>query len=131
MPDVPRALIIGEDPRFVDFSDPAIPPGMTAEKVLAGLKEARDALVTEGWSAEILLTDMAPDAAARAVAERLATRRFDVVSVGAGLRIVPKQTVLFEAVMNAVHAGAPAARLAFSTRPGDTAEAIKRAAGPG
>lgn len=30
-------LIIGEDPQYLDFSAPYLPPGMSAEKILAGL----------------------------------------------------------------------------------------------
>ena len=28
-----RVLLLGYDPETVDFSDPALPPGMTAEKL--------------------------------------------------------------------------------------------------
>ena len=35
-----RILLLGLDPETVDFSDPALPPGMTAEKVRAGIAVA-------------------------------------------------------------------------------------------
>ena len=35
-----RILLLGLDPETVDFSDPALPPGMTAEKVHAGIAVA-------------------------------------------------------------------------------------------
>ena len=35
-----RVLLVGLDPAMVDFSDPALPPGMTAEKIHAGIKIA-------------------------------------------------------------------------------------------
>jgi hypothetical protein len=35
-----RVLLIGYDPATVDFSDPALPPGMSAEKVHAGVEVA-------------------------------------------------------------------------------------------
>ena len=35
-----RVLLVGYDPETVDFSDPALPPGMTAEKVRAGITVA-------------------------------------------------------------------------------------------
>ena len=35
-----RVLFVGFDPATVDFSDPALPPGMTAEKIHAGVKLA-------------------------------------------------------------------------------------------
>ena len=33
-----RVLFLGYDPDTVDFSDPALPPGMTAEKVRVGIE---------------------------------------------------------------------------------------------
>ncbi|MFL1877290.1 hypothetical protein ACIKT0_19545, partial [Hansschlegelia beijingensis] len=44
MSEAKRVLIIGEKPDMVDFSDPAIPPGMDAAKVQAGLDAAMRAL---------------------------------------------------------------------------------------
>ena len=35
-----RILLLGLDPETVDFSDPALPPGMTVEKVHAGITVA-------------------------------------------------------------------------------------------
>ena len=35
-----RILLLGLDPETVDFSDPALPPGMTADRVRAGIAVA-------------------------------------------------------------------------------------------
>ena len=35
-----RILLLGLDPEMVDYSDPELPPGMTAEKVRAGVAVA-------------------------------------------------------------------------------------------
>jgi hypothetical protein len=35
-----RVLLIGFDPASVDFSDPSLRPGMSAEKIHAGVKVA-------------------------------------------------------------------------------------------
>jgi hypothetical protein len=35
-----RVLLVGLDPATVDYSDPALPPGMNAEKIHAGVKLA-------------------------------------------------------------------------------------------
>ena len=32
-----RVLLVGYDPETVDYSNPALPPGMSAEKIRAGL----------------------------------------------------------------------------------------------
>jgi hypothetical protein len=37
-----RVLLAGLDPATVDYSDPALPPGMNADKIHAGIKLAID-----------------------------------------------------------------------------------------
>jgi len=125
MSEAKRVLIIGEKPDMVDFSDPAIPPGMDAAKVQAGLDAAMRALRERGHEAELALTTTA-EAAAGEVAAALAGKRFDCVVVGAGLRIVPAMTPIFEAVINALREHAPEARLAFNLSPQDSADAAER-----
>ena len=44
-----RVLLLGLDPETVDFSDPALPPGMTAEKVHAGIAVAMKQFAERGW----------------------------------------------------------------------------------
>ena len=44
-----RVMLVGYDPDTVDFSDPALPPGMNAEKIRAGIEVARQqSLNTDG-----------------------------------------------------------------------------------
>jgi hypothetical protein len=47
-----RVLLVGLDPATVDFSDPALPPGMTAEMIHAGIKLALADMTGHGWLAE-------------------------------------------------------------------------------
>ena len=47
-----RVVLIGFDPTAVDFSDPALPPGMTAEKIHAGIKLALTDFARRGWHPE-------------------------------------------------------------------------------
>jgi hypothetical protein len=51
----------------------------------------------------------------------LAARKFDCV-----LRPDPSQLLLFEKIINPVHALAPSASICFNTRPGDSVEAVQR-----
>ena len=44
-----RILLLGLDPETVDYSDPALPPGMTAEKVHAGIAVALKQFTDRGW----------------------------------------------------------------------------------
>ena len=40
MSDKKSVLVVGLDPRLIDFTQPGYPPGMNAEKVFAGIKSA-------------------------------------------------------------------------------------------
>ncbi|WP_207476141.1 hypothetical protein [Arenibaculum pallidiluteum] len=125
MTDRKRVLIIGEEPGMVDFSDPAIPPGMDADKIRAGLNTAMDELRANGREVDLVLTT-SEDAAAGEVAAALEGKAYDCIVVGAGLRVVPRMTGTFEAVLNAVREHAPQARLAFNSAPEDSAPAAER-----
>ena len=48
-----RILLLGLDPETVDFSDPALPPGMTAEKVHAGIAVALKQFTERGWESDV------------------------------------------------------------------------------
>jgi hypothetical protein len=128
MPQSKRVLIIGEKPEMVDFSDPAIPSGMNADKVRKGLETALRKLRERGFEPDVVLTTT-EEAAGEEVAAALGVKKYDCVVVGAGLRIVPKMTRTFEAVMNAIHQHAPQAKLAFNTDPEDSAAAAGRQLG--
>src|ERR1700722_6380239 len=116
-----RVLFVGQQPETVDFSDPALPPGFNAEKIHAGIAIGMKQMAERGWDADLCLVK--PDASvALAVATQLASKPYDGVVIGGGIRIPPKSLLMFEAVLNAAHKAAPAAFIAFNTRPEDTAE---------
>jgi hypothetical protein len=120
-----RILFVGQEPETVDFSDPALPPGFNAEKIHAGIAVAMRQMTERGWHADLCL--VRPDATAAAAVERqLAANSYDGVVIGGGIRMPPKSLLLFETLINAVHKAAPAAFIAFNTRPEDTADAAAR-----
>jgi hypothetical protein len=120
-----RILFIGQEPETVDFSDPALPPGFNAEKIHAGIAIALRQMTERGWDADLCL--VRPDRTAVSTVEgRLASKRYDCVVIGGGIRIPPKSLPLFEMLINAVHRAAPGASIAFNTHPEDTAEAAAR-----
>ena len=120
-----RVLLVGLRPETVNYSDPALPPGMNAEKIHAGLVLALKQMTDRGWHADACLID--PDATAGPAVERqLSATRYDCVVVGAGVRRPPDKLLLFETVINAVHRVAPNASIAFNTRPEDSADAAAR-----
>jgi hypothetical protein len=122
---MPSVLFVGQKPETVDFSDPAMPPGFNAEKIHAGIASTMSKMAGRGWHADACM--ISPDTAGCLILKKqLATKTYDCVVIGAGIRIPPKSLALFEIVVNAVHQGAPQAAIAFNTRPEDTAEAAAR-----
>ena len=120
-----KVILVGYDPEAVDYSDPALPPGMNAEKIHAGIAVALKQFAERGWQGEVGF--IRPDENAGPTVERLlASKAYDCVVIGAGVRLPPKRLAVFEAVVNAVHRAAPNAAIAFNTRPEDSADAAAR-----
>ena len=125
MTDKKSVLVVGLDPTLIDFSEPGYPPGLDATKVFAGIKSSEDELTRLGYSVQTCLTDFGETAEA-VVQSQLKQKRFDCILIGAGVRAVPSNFLLFEKLINVVHEHAPQAKLCFNTNPSDTAEAVKR-----
>jgi len=120
-----RVLFVGEDPETVDFYDPALPPGMSVEKVLAGIEVAMKQFAARGWEADVGFIQ--PDETAGPTVERLlGSKHYDCVVIGGGVRLPPRRLAIFEAIINAIHKAAPGATIAFNTRPEDSADAAAR-----
>ena len=125
-----RVLLVGLDPETVDYSDPALPPGMTAEKIRAGIAVAQRQFAERGWEGDIGM--IRPDETAGPAVECLLTSKsYDCVVIGAGVRLPPRNLALLEAVINAIRKAAPGAAIAFNTRPDDSADAAARWLGAG
>ena len=120
-----RVLLIGQDPDTVDFSDLALPPGMDADKIRAGLALSAKQFADLGIELDTCMTD-AGETAEAVVSAQLAGQSYDVVVIGGGLRLPAGNLLLFEKVVNAVHRHAPGAAIAFNTSPPDTANAAQR-----
>lgn len=120
-----RVLLVGYEPESVDYSDPALPPGMTAEKIHAGIKLSLKGMSDRGWDADVCF--IRPDEKAGEMVKRqLASATYDCVVIGAGVRLPPRSLPIFEAVINAVHEAASKTAIAFNTRPEDSADAAGR-----
>ncbi len=120
-----RILLLGLDPETVDFSDPALPPGMSVEKIHAGIAVAMKQFTDRGWESD--LCSIRPDKTAGPAIERqLRSTNYDCVVVGGGVRLPPRNLALFELVINAIRKAAPGAAIAFNTRPDDSADAAAR-----
>ena len=125
MADAKSVLVVGLDPTLIDFSQPGYPPGMDATKVFAGIKSSEEELTGLGYSVQMCLTDFGETAEA-VMQSQLEQRPWDCVMIGAGVRTVPSNFILFEKLINVAHEHAPQAKLCFNQLPSDTAEAVKR-----
>ena len=125
MTDRKSVLVVGLDPALIDFSQPGYPPGMTAAKVLAGIQHSEEELARLGYRSGTCLTDFG-ETAEGVVRGRLQKERFDCVMIGAGVRAIPGNFLLFEKLVNVVHQHAPQARMCFNQLPHDIAEAVQR-----
>jgi hypothetical protein len=84
-----RILLLGLDPETVDFSDPALPPGMTVEKVRAGIEVALKQFSDRGWDSDAGF--IRPDETAGPTVERLLhSANYDCVVIGGGVRLPPR-----------------------------------------
>jgi hypothetical protein len=119
-------LIIGFDPKFLDFSSPELAAmNLTAEKILAGIEAELERLRNLGYEADGCLVDLGATAET-VVASRLGAREYGCVVIGAGIRAIPAYFLIFEKLLNIVHELAPKARIAFNTKPTDTVDAVRR-----
>ncbi len=115
-----RVLLVGYDPETVDFSNAALPPGMSVEKIRASIALTLKQMTDRGWDGDVCY--IRPDGTAGQTVERhLASANYDCIVIGAGVRLPAQRLADFEAVVNAVHRAAPAAAIAFNTRPEDSA----------
>jgi hypothetical protein len=94
--------------------------GLVADLVDAQLERVR----ALGYYVESCLIDTG-ESAEEVTRLHLESRTFDCVLFGAGLR-APEHRLLFEKLLNLVHARAPLAKICFSSNPADLAEAVQR-----
>ena len=118
---MPAVLALGLDPTFVALPNS---PRLTPELVRAFIEAQMERLRSLGYMVESCLVDLGETAEA-VTRDRLRAHSFDCVLIGAGLR-APEHLLLFERLLNIVHAEAPGARICFNTTPADSAEAVRR-----
>jgi hypothetical protein len=120
-----KVLGIGIDPQLID-SNLATTTGWDANRVKLAVQDANKRLTELGYVVQNCLTDLG-ETAESVVSDTLSRENFDFIMIGAGVRLVPQHTVLFEKIINAVHQkAAPSSKICFNTDPGDTVEAVIR-----
>jgi hypothetical protein len=118
-----KVLLIGLDPKVVDYAH--LPVKLDEPTLRAGLAADERRLRDLGYDAKWLFIDRGETAEA-VVSATLVKNEFDCILIGAGIRTVPPLFLLFEKLINVVHAKAPRAKLCFNTAPEDTAASVQR-----
>src|SRR5450432_3618846 len=101
-----RVLMLGLDPKLVDYAH--LPVKLDEATLRAGLAADEKRLRDLGYDAKWLLVDRGETAEA-VVSAALKEKTFDCVLIGAGIRTIPPMFLLFEKLVNVVHANAPQA----------------------
>lgn len=89
-----KVLFLGIDPKLIDVNL-ATTTGWDANRVKAAAQEAKNKLTEVGYEMQNCLVDLG-ETAESAVSDTLSREKFDCIMIGAGVRISPQHTVLFE-----------------------------------
>lgn len=120
-----KVLLISIDPKLID-PNLSTATGWDANRVRAAAQDANKRLVELGYELQSCLLD--PRGTDESVvSDTLSREKFDCIMVGAGVRVLSQNTILFEKIMNTIHQKAPpSSKICFNTNPADTVEAILR-----
>ena len=124
-----RVLLIGIEPDEVDFTDPALPPGLSAESIRKGVAIGIEALQRNGFDVEQAYLSARPDLGVGVLEAGLAGARIDCVVIGGGVHMPPRNRPLFETLLNAIGRRTPTPAIALISRPEETAEGVARVVG--
>lgn len=121
------AIQIGLDPDVIDYSSPDFAqfPGLCKEKLRVANDDNVAALRAAGYRVDNCLIEFGEAGAAKA-RKWLETRKYDAVLIGAGVRLVASNTLLFESIVNAAHAMQPGCRFVFNRAAVATPDDIRR-----
>jgi hypothetical protein len=121
------AIQIGLDPDVIDYSSPDFAqfPGLSREKLRAANDDNVAALRAAGYHVDNCLVDF-DDAGADKARQWLEAKRYDAVLIGAGVRLVATNTLLFESIVNAAHIAQPDCRFVFNRAAVATPDDIRR-----
>jgi hypothetical protein len=121
------AIQIGLDPEVIDYTSPDFAQfrGLSRERLRAANDENVAGLRAAGYHVDNCLIDFGKAGADKA-AEWLSAKRYDAVLIGAGVRLVAGNTLLFEAIVNAAHETQPNCRFVFNREAAATPDDIRR-----
>ncbi|MEU4445956.1 hypothetical protein AB0K14_35670 [Actinosynnema sp. NPDC050801] len=116
-------LLLGLHPSAIDYSRH---PGLDERTLTARIAAGEAALREQGFDIVPCQIPADPDEAVQQVRERVAANPVRVVMIGAGLRMAPEHTLLFERLVNLLTDLVPGVVLCFNTSPETTVDALRR-----
>jgi hypothetical protein len=121
------AIQIGLDPDVIDYSSPDFAQfrGLSKDKLRTANDDNVAALRAAGYAVDNCLIDFG-DAGAREARQWLEAKQYDAVLIGAGVRLVAGNTLLFESIVNAAHTTQPDCRFVFNRTATSTPDDIRR-----
>src|ERR687897_3509776 len=96
-----KVVLIGIDPKLID-SSMFTNTGWDANRVRAAGQDANKRLMELGYEVQSCLVDLG-ETAESVVSDILSREKFDCIMIGAGIRILPEHTILFEKLINTIH----------------------------
>ncbi|MFC0553854.1 hypothetical protein ACFFHJ_23455 [Planotetraspora thailandica] len=120
-------LSLGLHPSAIDYSRY---PGLDEETLTARIAAGEAALHEAGFDIVACQVSADPDEAEKKVRECVAARPVEAVMIGAGLRMAPDHTLLFERLVNLLIRLVPGIVFCFNTSPETTIDALRRLAPP-
>ncbi|MCV7343589.1 hypothetical protein [Mycolicibacterium rhodesiae] len=121
------AIQIGLDPDVIDYSSPDFTQfrGLSKDQLRAANDENLAALRAAGYQVDNCLIDFGAAGAEKA-RQWLDAKHYDAVLIGAGVRMVAGNTLLFESIVNAAHVTQPGCRFVFNQAAKATPDDIRR-----
>ncbi|WP_280416750.1 hypothetical protein [Nocardia carnea] len=121
--DASTVLSIGVHPSALDYSRY---PGLDEATLTARIDAAEAALREAGFDIVSCRLPAEPDAAEQELRRCAASGTFRIAMIGAGIRMAPEHTLLFERLINTLGDIAPGIRFCFNTSPETTIDALRR-----
>lgn len=121
------AIQIGLDPDVINYSCPDFAQfsGLSRATLRAANDDNVAGLRAAGYDVDNCLIDFGQRGVDKA-RRWLAAKPYDAVLIGAGVRLVASNTLLFESIVNAAHTLAPGCRFVFNQGAASTPDDIRR-----
>jgi hypothetical protein len=121
------AIQIGLHPDAVDYGSAEFSrfEGLTRESLTKANNDNVAGLRAAGYEVDNCLIATGDEGVAKARAW-LSAKTYDAVLIGAGVRLVAGNTLLFESIVNAAHAANPGCRFVFNHSATSTPDDIRR-----